>query len=133
MHDEVSPISKGNKDHFGGWGASLVDSLDTLWIMNMDKEFSIAVAALEKIDFTTTPLETLNIFETTIRYLGGLLSTHDLTKGKYPVLLKKALDLGEMLYIAFDTPNRMPVTRWYWSLFVYFLMCKYCDIGTDKW
>jgi mannosyl-oligosaccharide alpha-1,2-mannosidase len=115
LHDEVSPISKRPKDHFGGWGASLIDSLDTLWIMGMEKDFAIAVAALHKIDFTTTHVETLNVFETTIRYLGGLLSAHDLTNGKYPVLMEKAVELGEMLYLAFDTPNRMPVTRWNWK------------------
>jgi mannosyl-oligosaccharide alpha-1,2-mannosidase len=116
MHDEVSPISKGTKNHFGGWGASLVDSLDTLWIMGMEKDFAIATAALEKIDFTSTPLNVLNVFETTIRYLGGLLAAHDLCNGKYPILLTKATQLGEMLYVAFDTPNRMPITRWYWRV-----------------
>jgi mannosyl-oligosaccharide alpha-1,2-mannosidase len=114
MHDEVTPITKRYKNPFGGWGATLVDSLDTLWIMGMEKEFTYAVSALEKIDFSTARLETLNVFETTIRYLGGLLAAHDLTNGKYPILLKKAIELGEMLYVAFDTPDRMPVTRWNW-------------------
>jgi mannosyl-oligosaccharide alpha-1,2-mannosidase len=119
MHDEVMPITKGNRNHFGGWGATLIDALDTLWIMDMEKDFAIATAALEKIDFTTTPLDVLNLFETTIRYLGGLLAAHDLSKGKYPILMSKALQLGDMLYMAFDTPNRMPVTRWYWKMSVY--------------
>jgi mannosyl-oligosaccharide alpha-1,2-mannosidase len=119
MHDEVMPLSKKSRDHFGGWGASLVDSLDTLWIMGMEKDFAIAVAALEKIDLTTTPMDVLNVFETTIRYLGGLLAAHDLCQGKYPVLLNKSMQLGEMLYMAFDTPNRMPVTRWYWRMLVF--------------
>jgi mannosyl-oligosaccharide alpha-1,2-mannosidase len=29
-------------------------------------------------------------------------------------LIDKAVELGEMLYVAFDTPNRMPVARWDW-------------------
>lgn len=33
--DELLPISSGSKTTFGGWGTTLVDSLDTLWIMNM--------------------------------------------------------------------------------------------------
>lgn len=44
--------------------------------------------------------------QTTIRHLGGLLSAYDLS-GE-PALLEKAHELGEMLYMAFDTPNRMP-------------------------
>lgn len=80
--------------------------------MELYDEFETAVAAVEKIDFSTCALETLNVFETTIRYLGGLLSAHDLSGGKYPVLLTKAIELGEMLYVAFDTPNRMPIARW---------------------
>lgn len=31
--DEVRPVSGGGKNTFGGWAATLVDSLDTLWIM----------------------------------------------------------------------------------------------------
>jgi len=78
----------------------------------MKPEFEEALAALDKIDFTTCSLDHLNVFETNIRYLGGFLAAHDLTAGKYPYLLEKATELGEMLYVAFDTPNRMPVTRW---------------------
>jgi mannosyl-oligosaccharide alpha-1,2-mannosidase len=118
MHDEVTPITMKSRDPFGGWGASLVDSLDTLWIMDMEKDFAFAVAALEKVDFTTSSMDVLNLFETTIRYLGGLLAAHDLCNGKYPILLNKAVQLGEMLYVAFDTPNRMPITRWYWRMLV---------------
>lgn len=45
-------------------------------------------------------------FQTTIRHLGGLLSAYDLSRE--PALLEKAQELGEMLYMAFDTPNRLP-------------------------
>ncbi|KAK5730857.1 hypothetical protein LTR15_000795 [Elasticomyces elasticus] len=115
LQDEVAPVSGKPHNGFGGWGATLVDSLDTLWIMGLKKEFAIAVAEVRKIDFTTTPLEELNVFETTIRYLGGLLSAYDLSGHKHEILLQKAVELGEMLYVAFDTPNRMPVTRWDWK------------------
>ena len=114
MQDEVLPMSGGYANPFGGWGATLVDSLDTLCIMGMKKEFRQAVKALEKIDFRSPDMTYVNLFETTIRYLGGLLSAHDLCGEDYPVLLEKAINLGEMLYTAFDTPNRMPVTHWDW-------------------
>jgi len=81
----------------------------------MKLEFEEAVAALNDIDFSTTDEEEINLFETTIRYLGGLLSAHDLTEDQYPILMEKALELGDMLYAAFDTPNRMPIARWQWQ------------------
>lgn len=31
--DELRPLSGGGKNTFGGWAATLVDALDTLWIM----------------------------------------------------------------------------------------------------
>ena len=78
----------------------------------MHDEFTEAVKAIEQIDFSTSALEEINVFETTIRYLGGFLSAYDLSAERYPSLLRKASEIGEMLYHAFDTPNRMPITRW---------------------
>jgi mannosyl-oligosaccharide alpha-1,2-mannosidase len=54
------------------------------------------------------------LFETTIRYLGGLLAAYDISDKKYPNLLNKAVELAEILISAFDTPNRMPETYYYW-------------------
>ncbi|EOA83598.1 glycoside hydrolase family 47 protein [Exserohilum turcica Et28A] len=115
LQDEVSPVTGGFKNGFGQRAATLVDALDTLFIMGLEDEFEQAVHAVKKIDFTTAAVERLNVFETTIRYLGGLLSAYDLSKGKHSSLLHKATELGDMLYAAFDTPNRMPVTRWDWA------------------
>ncbi|MCJ1244506.1 hypothetical protein MMC30_001704 [Trapelia coarctata] len=115
MQDELRPISGEHYTSFGGWAATLVDSLDTLWIMDLKVDFEQAVKAAAKIDFTTTETDMLNVFETTIRYLGGFLGAYDISNGQYPVLLEKATQLGEILYCAFDTPNHMPVTRWLWK------------------
>lgn len=106
MRDELTPVSGGARDTFGGWAATLVDALDTLWIMDLRDEFYEAAAAAGSLDWANTSSTALNTFETTIRHLGGLLSAHDLS-GE-PALLSKAVELGEMLYHAFDTPNRMP-------------------------
>ena len=114
LHDEVTPVEPGALDTFGGWAATLVDSLDTLWLMGMKEEFEIAVAALDKIDFSRTEDAQLNVFETTIRYLGGFVGAYDISDGAYPMLLKKAVEVGDFLYGAFDTPNRMPIARWGW-------------------
>ncbi|KPI39352.1 Mannosyl-oligosaccharide 1,2-alpha-mannosidase MNS1 [Cyphellophora attinorum] len=112
--DEVRPINGGYRNSFGGWGATLVDSLDTLWLMGLREEFVEAVDAVEKIDFTTNTEKDLNVFETTIRYIGGLLSAYDLSERRYESLLTKATELADMLYAAFDTPNHFPVCRWDW-------------------
>jgi hypothetical protein len=115
MHDEVAPLSGKSLDPFGGWAATLVDSLDTLWIMGLEEEFDVAVTAATRIDFTTTQLEQINVFETVIRYLGGFLAAFELSEKKYPTLLEKAIEVGQLVIGAFDTPNRMPISRWSWK------------------
>ena len=40
--DELTPLSKTGKQSFGGLGATLVDSLDTLWLMGLKEEFQKA-------------------------------------------------------------------------------------------
>lgn len=107
--DELKPLTGQGEDTFGGWRATLVDSLDTLWIMGFKKEFYEAVEAVSGIDFGESTASTISVFETTIRYLGGLLSAYDLSREQ--VLLDKAVQLGEMLYRAFDTSNNMPLDR----------------------
>lgn len=110
MHDELKPITGGSRDPFGGWAASLIDALDTLWIMGFKEEFTSAMKDVEQINFGSTYLEKVNVFETNIRHLGGLLAAYELSGEK--ILLTKAKEVGEMLYHAFDTPNHMPIARW---------------------
>ncbi|KAK5660010.1 hypothetical protein OQA88_13478 [Cercophora sp. LCS_1] len=106
LRDELAPVSGGGKTTFGGWAATLVDALDTLWIMGLRDEFYVAATAAAQLDWANTTDTSVNLFETTIRHLGGLLSAYDLSKE--PALLEKAKELGNMLYMAFDTPNRLP-------------------------
>ncbi|KAI4717939.1 seven-hairpin glycosidase [Aureobasidium sp. EXF-10727] len=110
LSDELAPVSGSKKDTFGGWAATLADTLDTLWIADLKDEFHDGVEALLEIDFTKISQGEINVFETTIRYLGGFISAFDLSGDRR--LLDKAIEVAEMLYIAFDTPNRMPITRW---------------------
>ncbi|KAJ5965800.1 hypothetical protein N7481_012514 [Penicillium waksmanii] len=80
LRDELTPTSGGYKSSLGGWAVTLIDSLDTLLIMDLDKEFEAALEAVHYIDFSTPKLATVHIFETTIRHLGGLISAYDLTE-----------------------------------------------------
>lgn len=113
-HDEVRPVSGRYNDPFCGWGATLVDSLDTLRIMGLEKEYREALDHIANIDFAHTRARQIPLFETVIRYLGGLLGAYDLSNGRDTVLLDKARDLGDMLMGAFDTHNRMPLLRYDW-------------------
>eukprot|EP00211_Chloroparvula_japonica_P001765 CAMPEP_0119118784 /NCGR_PEP_ID=MMETSP1310-20130426/545_1 /TAXON_ID=464262 /ORGANISM="Genus nov. species nov., Strain RCC2339" /LENGTH=591 /DNA_ID=CAMNT_0007108175 /DNA_START=149 /DNA_END=1924 /DNA_ORIENTATION=+ len=102
--DELQPKSKTGNNWLG-LGATIVDSLDTLWIMGMFEEFR------EAVDWTKDNLNFHNVgsvsfFETTIRALGGLLAAHGLSKE--PALLEKAEDLGKRLIKAFETPHGIP-------------------------
>ncbi|VBB84193.1 Putative Glycoside Hydrolase Family 47 [Podospora comata] len=106
LRDELAPVSGEGKTTFGGWAATLVDALDTLWIMGLHDEFLSAATAAAQLDWADTTVTSANLFETTIRHLGGLLSAYDLSGER--ALLEKATELGNMLYMAFDTPNRMP-------------------------
>ncbi|KAH8124456.1 glycoside hydrolase family 47 protein, partial [Trichoderma asperelloides] len=107
MQDALLPISGAGREQFSGWAATLVDSLDTLWIMGLREEFDEAVAAVADIDFGSSTSNRINIFETNIRYLGGLLAAYDLSGRE--LLLKKAVELGDLIYGGFNTENGMPV------------------------
>ncbi|KAM0327251.1 hypothetical protein ACHAQA_006386 [Verticillium albo-atrum] len=117
-HDELSPMSERFRDPFCGWAATMVDALDTLWIMGLKEEFKEAVEAVADIDFTySDKRRDIPVFETIIRYLGGLLAAYDVSgghDGDYPVLLNKATELAEILMGVFDTPNRMPILYYNW-------------------
>ncbi|KAH7148786.1 glycoside hydrolase [Dactylonectria macrodidyma] len=114
--DELKPLSRKGKQSFSGWSAQLVDALDTLWLLDMQADFKLAVEQVALIDWARTSDDFLNLFEVTIRHLGGLLAAYDLS-GEH-VLLAKATELGDMLYATFDTPNRLP------SHWLYFAKAK---------
>ncbi|GAO19558.1 hypothetical protein UVI_02062220 [Ustilaginoidea virens] len=118
MHDELLPVTNRSRDPFCGWAATLVDSLDTLWIAGLKAEFDEAARAAETIDFTYTERSEIPVFETTIRYLGGLVAAYDVSggaSGSYSFLLDKAVELAEILMGIFDTPNRMPILYYEWQ------------------
>ena len=115
MQDELSPVTGKFRNPFCAWGATLVDTLDTLYMMDLKEEFEEAVEAVKDIDFTTTPRNDIPLFETVIRYLGGLVAAYDISEGTHRILLDKAVELADILMGAFDTPNRMPMTFYLWK------------------
>ncbi|XP_039658589.1 mannosidase, alpha, class 1B, member 1b isoform X5 [Perca fluviatilis] len=92
-HDELRPLSKSYSEWFG-LGLTLIDSLDTMWILGLKEEFEEAktwVAA----ELTFNKNVDVNLFESTIRILGGLLSTYHLTGDT--LFLDKAAAVAEVM------------------------------------
>jgi Glycosyl hydrolase family 47 len=97
--DEIQPVSGRGTNGWGGQGITLVDSLDTLWLMGMKDEFNKARDWVrDHLDHSKTGQ--VSVFETTIRDLGGLLSAFDWSGDE--VFRTKAIDLGERLFHCFD-------------------------------
>ncbi|KAG7316380.1 hypothetical protein KOW79_019921 [Hemibagrus wyckioides] len=106
--NELRPVSKqGHSSNLFGSlrGATIVDALDTLYIMGMYDEFEAATEWVEKnLDFNMNT--EISVFEVNIRFVGGLLSAYYLS-GK-EVFRRKAIELGEKLLPAFKTPTGIP-------------------------
>ncbi|KIJ54369.1 glycoside hydrolase family 47 protein [Sphaerobolus stellatus SS14] len=107
--DEYHPISRtgSNLSDAGGIGYTVVDAIDTMILMGLHEEEKRAREwVANKLDFNRDGR--FNTFETTIRVLGGLLSAYYLTKDN--LYLDKAIDLGDRMMPAFDTPTGVPLS-----------------------
>ncbi|XP_039101969.1 mannosyl-oligosaccharide 1,2-alpha-mannosidase IA [Hyaena hyaena] len=106
--NELKPISKeGHSSSLFGSikGATIVDALDTLFIMEMKDEFEEAKSWVEEnLDFNVNA--EVSVFEVNIRFVGGLLSAYYLSGEE--VFRKKAVELGVKLLPAFHTPSGIP-------------------------
>ncbi|EJU02677.1 hypothetical protein DACRYDRAFT_21697 [Dacryopinax primogenitus] len=107
--DEYHPISHtgSNLSTDGGVGYMIVDALDTLVMMGLDEEYKRARTWIEK-DLSWDRGGGVNLFEVTIRVLGGLLSSYALTFD--PLYLTRAEELANRLLPAFSTPYGIPLT-----------------------
>ncbi|CAL5423717.1 unnamed protein product [Camellia sinensis] len=120
-YDELMPLSQRGVDSLGGLGATVVDALDTAMIMGIDEVVSEAGSWIEKnLPERISQKGQVNLFETTIRVLGGLLSAYHLSgaeqgknlihKGPKPIVyLENARNLADHLLIAFNSsPTVIP-------------------------
>jgi len=104
--DSLRPVSgKGNNDS-GGISVTLLDSLDTLWLMNMKDEFKRARDLVEKKENFSSARFEVSVFETTIRCLGGLLAAYDWSGDD--MFLTKATTLQIKLFRAFGRGESYP-------------------------
>lgn len=120
-YDELMPLSKGGVDGLGGLGATIVDALDTAMIMGLDDVVFDAGSWIEThLPGRISEKGQVNLFETTIRVVGGLLSAYHLSggeegkniyhKGPKPIVyLENARNLADCLLIAFTaSPTAIP-------------------------
>ncbi|DAA76018.1 TPA_exp: putative mannosyl-oligosaccharide alpha-1,2-mannosidase [Trichophyton benhamiae CBS 112371] len=114
--DELRPVSNEGSNPLNGWGATPVDALSTAIIMGLPDVVNQILDHISKIDFSKTD-DLCSLFETTIRYLGGLISGYDLLKNsgamnadpeKVDVLLKKAVELADVLKFSFNSTTGIP-------------------------
>ncbi|KAG6446541.1 endoplasmic reticulum mannosyl-oligosaccharide 1,2-alpha-mannosidase [Manduca sexta] len=103
-HDNLKPVSGMAFDWFS-LGLTIVDGMDTAYIMGLNEEFEEAKEWV-KNDLVFTKNKDVNFFEVSIRILGGLLSVHHFTQDK--MFLDKAVDLGDRLMAAFSSPSGIP-------------------------
>jgi ER degradation enhancer, mannosidase alpha-like 2 len=121
--DELRPLSCSGVDTFGGVHVTIIDAMDALAVLEDWEEFVWAVKHVERSVPSFDIHSNVSVFETTIRVLGGLLSTHGLlTDGAddagfdrekhYPEysdgLLRLAVDLADRLMPAFSTLTGIP-------------------------
>lgn len=119
--DELMPLSHRGVDGLGGLGATVIDALDTAMIMGADEVVYEAGSWIEKhLPEKIEGKGQVNLFETTIRVLGGLLSAYHLSGGnqggipghkgpKPSIYLENARNLADRLLTAFTTsPSDIP-------------------------
>jgi mannosyl-oligosaccharide alpha-1,2-mannosidase len=111
-YDEVRPVSGTHSDFFADgktFGLSIVEALDTLYVMGEDAEVARGVQWIEA-DFDPTQDASVHVFETIIRLVGGLLSGY-LATGR-PKLLSLCRELTDRLLPAFtSSPTGIPYTH----------------------
>ncbi|XP_061427150.1 mannosyl-oligosaccharide 1,2-alpha-mannosidase IA-like isoform X1 [Lethenteron reissneri] len=107
--NELQPLSKipHATSIFGSarMGATIVDALDTLYIMGLHEEFMDGARWVSKhLDFNVNT--EVSVFEVNIRFVGGLISAYYLSGLEF--FRTKAVELGERLLPAFNTPTGIP-------------------------
>ncbi|GMI72341.1 alpha-mannosidase 3 [Hibiscus trionum] len=120
-HDELMPLSQEGIDGLGGLGATVIDALDTAMIMGLEEVVSEAGSWVESHLLERISQEgQVNLFETTIRVLGGLLSAYHLSGGNHDmnlankgpkptVYLDIAKNLADRMLAAFtSSPTAIP-------------------------
>ncbi|HEY3752848.1 MAG TPA: glycoside hydrolase family 47 protein [Pseudonocardiaceae bacterium] len=107
-HDEVHPLTGTFSEFFVDGhpiGLSIIEALDTLYVMGLDDDLAAGVAWIEQnLDFDIDG--DFHVFEAIIRVVGGLLAGYLATGNKK--LLALTVDITDRLMPAFASPTGMP-------------------------
>lgn len=108
-YDEVAPVSGKPKDFFvqgHSFGLSIIEAMDTLFVMGLDDELKACVEWLRThLDFDVDG--NVQMFEAVIRMVAGLLTGYYATGEKF--LLDGARDLADRLLPCFTkSPSGAP-------------------------
>ncbi|KAL4079415.1 glycoside hydrolase family 47 protein [Scleroderma citrinum] len=108
-HDSLLVNSRSYVDDHNGWGATIVDSMSTMWIMGLYTWFDEAVNHTATVNFNQSQTnDVTGLFETTIRYVGGLLSAYELSGKKRQILVDKAEEVTQQMAYAWIGNNAIP-------------------------
>jgi mannosyl-oligosaccharide alpha-1,2-mannosidase len=120
IHGEsLNPSRRMHTDdfHSNKWGASAVDALSTALVMGQKDIVNQIIDYIPTINWSETPID-VSLFETTIRYLGGMISGYDFLSGplahlansnaSVSALLTQSINLANNLSYAFETPTGIP-------------------------
>lgn len=105
-YDDFQPLTRNGKNWYNhSLLMTPVDAFDTFILLGMKEEADDArKIILSKLDFNVN--DEVQVFEITIRLLGGLQSAYELDGDKKFLALAK--DLADRLLPAFNTPTGMP-------------------------
>ncbi|HVV19508.1 MAG TPA: glycoside hydrolase family 47 protein [Pseudonocardiaceae bacterium] len=107
-HDQVNPLSGTSSEFFVDGhpiGLSIIEALDTLYVMELDHDLAEGVAWIERhLDFDIDG--DFHVFEAIIRVVGGLLAGYLATGNRK--LLDLTVDITDRLMPAFASPTGMP-------------------------
>jgi Glycosyl hydrolase family 47 len=108
-YDEVRPVSGTPKNFFlsdRSFGLSIIEALDSLYVMELDSDFEACVSWLRShLDFDVDG--EVQMFEAVIRMVAGLLSGYYASGERF--LLDGARDLADRLLVCFTkSPSGAP-------------------------
>ncbi|RFU26919.1 hypothetical protein B7463_g9414, partial [Scytalidium lignicola] len=119
--DDLLPLSHAAENDLFGWGATIVDGIDTAVVMGLTDIVKQQLAWIAGVDFGRSE-SIVDEFDAMIRYIGGLLSAYDLIHsplvppGTYDsehveALLKAATTISDHLKPMFNTPSGLPLAN----------------------
>ncbi|KAJ5574023.1 mannosyl-oligosaccharide alpha-1-2-mannosidase 1B [Penicillium hispanicum] len=119
-NDDLLPVTHNYTNDLFGWGATVVDGIDTAIVMGLTDIVEQQLKHIASVDFTKSAY-LVDFFDVNIRYIGGLLSAHDLIKsGLFPgsydeklveALLSQAKSLATAISPVFDTVTGLPAAN----------------------